>query len=862
MPGIGEADSLPHRRMLFATPLPRPLSPLVGRDVELADALAILRQPDIRLLTLTGPGGVGKTRLALAIAAAMQDELADGVAFVNLSTITDPDLVLPAIASALGLGTGDTAAPESRLIVALDNAEALLILDNVEQVIAAGPRLVPLLSACPGLTILVTSRMPLHVQGEQELAVPTLSAPKRGIQASLDEIAASDAVALFVQRAQAARRDFTLTPQTAPLVAEICTRLDGLPLAIELAAARTKLFSPAALRQRLADRMMLLTGGPRDLPARLQTMRDAIRWSVDLLTPQDQAAFRRLALFSGSFSLDVAMAVIEAPVGAGADGGVQVDATDAIANLIDHSLVLRDDSSAPEPRFRMLETIRAFGVDALRSSGDAPEIERRFVAAFAGLAATAAGELTGERQIVWLQRHDRNVANFRLALQIALDADDDVWQMGLGIASDLWRYWLIRGQIGEGARWLDRFLAQGRPTAPRALAEAMNNHGNLLLELGQLDLAGERYRASRSLYEQIGDREGIADELNNLGLVTMLQGEFAGARTILEQCLDLRRELGDRASLPTALSNLGDIAIFEERYDDAEHLNAEAYRIRKERGNVRGLAFSCHGLGLVAYYRGDDETAARWLEEGLAHAARIDDGYVRAILTVDQGMLAARQGRPMEALELTAGALHVLRQTGSLRMMAEALDNIVVVALATGHHALAARMLGAARALRDAHRIAFTTRTRKDFAMMSARLNQALGERRFVAEFDAGQEMDIDAMVDDVLVLLAEVRAARATAPAEELPVPVAEVPLMEVDAARLAALGLTRREREVLVLLVHGRSDKEIAESLSISPRTAMTHVGNVMGKLGVNRRTSAATIALRDRLVDPSAPIPSIQT
>ncbi|MGB3329473.1 MAG: tetratricopeptide repeat protein [Thermomicrobiales bacterium] len=848
---------LPSGMLVFGHPLPpirRPLSPIVGRRKEMETATDLLTQGDFRLLTLTGPGGVGKTRLSLEIAHHLRGVMTDGVVFIDLSPVEDARLVLPAIASSLGVPAGDTETLLPRLAQAIGDAHVLLVLDNLEQVIVAGVEIAGLLARCPHASALVTSRMPLRVQGEQELSVPTFTDP------SMDRVATNDAIELFVQRAQAARREFALTPETAPDVAEICARLDGLPLAIELAAARTKLFSPADLLHRLSDRMALLTGGPRDLPSRLQTMRDAIQWSYDLLSAEDQAAFRRLALFSGSFSLDVAMDVIEPPVADGAFPDLRIDTLDAIATLIDHSLVLRDDGPTPEARFRMLETIRAFGIDELRAHREAPEIERRMVRAFAIQVTDAAEALIGPEQTTWLQTHDRNVANFRLSLQLSLDAADPaLTRLGLGMASNLWRYWLIRGHISEGASWLERLLARVADVSAREMAEALNNHGNLLLELGQLDYARDRYERSKAQYESFGDREGIGDELNNLGLVRMLQGDFAEAKGILETCLAIRHELNDVSAMPTVLSNLGDIATIEERYDDAEQFNLEGYRIRKERGNLRGMACSCHALGLVAYYRGEHDAATAWFDEGTDYASQIDDAFVNAMLKVDRGMVAVRREHMMDAMELSASALHVLRQTGSLRMMAEAFDNIVAVSLATGHDRVAARLLGGTQAMRDEHGIAFTTRTRQDFAMVSARLTQALGEKHFVAEFDAGQAMDIDELVEEELGLLAALRAGGLPVTQDVSGSPVAK-PSVAVDEGRLDDLGLTRREREVLVFLVHGLSDKDIAERLSISPRTAMTHVGNVMGKLGVNRRASAATIALRDRLVDPAAPIPAI--
>ncbi|MGC4107405.1 MAG: LuxR C-terminal-related transcriptional regulator [Thermomicrobiales bacterium] len=840
----GEDDDQSRPRAFSVRPLPRPLSPLVGRNREIAEALMLLRRPEIRLLTLTGPGGVGKTRLSLAIAAELQDAFANGTIFVSLSALTDPELVLPAIATALGVSAGDSATLDTRLIAAIGDAECLLLLDNFEQVITAGPLLVPLLSACPRLTILITSRMPLHVQGEQEVSVPTLSAPIEGGKASLGEITASDAVELFVQRAQAARRDFALTPQTAPIVAEICARLDGLPLAIELAAARTKLFSPAALLQRLSDRMMLLTGGPRDLPSRLQTMRDAIQWSYDLLSGEDQAAFRRLALFSGSFSLDVAMEIAEDDT---------FDVLEGVSSLIDKSLVLRTDREDGTSRFRMLETIREFGLLQLHRAGEYPTASDRFLAYYAELARTSVLAMVGRDQTAWMQNLDDEIDNLRLAMEIALDQGEPGAAKGLQIASGLWRFWLSRGQISEGHDWLVRMLALPYPFPTNVEGEARNNLGNLNLELGHLELAREQYQLSRDLYESIGDALGIADELNNLGLVELLQARFDAARDYLEESLRVRRAAEDALGLPSTLSNLGDIAIVAEDLDTAERYFREGYNVRREIGNKRGLALSCHSLAFVSYYRGNIPDAYRWIDEGERYAHELQDAYAIAILQVDRSLMLIAEGQVEPALALQVSALRSLLKIGSQRMIAETLDAIAGTCIGIRRYAFGAQLLGKAHALRDDHAISISSRSRRDLQNLNGQLSHALGPA-FEDQFEHGRHDSGMAIYDEAFALLDDLRANGIP---NDIPA-VDPTLLPQVDEAALERFGITSREREVLSLLVQGMSDKEIADHLFISPRTAMTHVSKVLGKLGVNKRAAAASIAVRERLVDPAAPLP----
>ncbi|MGI8485365.1 MAG: tetratricopeptide repeat protein [Thermomicrobiales bacterium] len=839
--------------MLALRPLPRPLAALIGRQREVEEALDLLRQPDLRLLTFTGPGGVGKTRLALAVANGFRGELPDGIAFVNLAPITDPLLVAPSIAFALGMPPSDSAMMLARLAQAIGPQRVLLVIDNFEQVISAGVLLSQLLSQCPNLTALVTSRMPLRIRGEQEMAVPTFAIPSTRGAVVLTEIARNDAVTLFVQRAQASRRDFALTAHNAPVIVEICARLDGLPLAIELAAARMKIFSPQALLERLSDRMALLTGGARDLPARLQTMRDAIQWSYDLLSPQEQAIFRRLSVFRGPFPIESAMQLVGAQLGLPGRDDLVFDALEAISSLVDISLIGRIERENGEHRFRMLETIREFGTNKLRAAREESAIHQRFLTLYAALAHEASEGLMGSEQGQWMHHSDAEIANLRRAMEIAGDSEM-LGHEGLEIASGLWRYWLVRGQMAEGAVWLERMLEVADSVESELEANARNNLGNLYLDLGHLAQARPCYLRSHELFSRLDDLDGIADELNNLGLIELLQGNVADARRILTESLEIRRSLDDRFSLPATLCNLGDIATIEADYDGAERFFTEAYVIRKEAGNQRGLSFCCHGLGLVAHYRGDLDGAERWFQEGKDFALLSTDAYSTAVLQVDLGMVEAARLRLIPALELITTALHSVRQMGLRRMMSEALDGMAEAAILARRYELAARLLGGGEMLREEEAIAFTTRSRKDMEALSVKLRQWLGEEVFRNQFQEGRDHVHDTLFDEALGLLDDVRAeGEISDPGSMIGGEAAFV-----DGAAVQRLGLSNRERDILACLMHGLSDKEIADHFSISPRTAMNHVSNVITKLGVSRRGAAASVAFRDRLVDPAAPLP----
>ena len=478
-----------------STSLPTALTSFIGRTKEVEQVEALLA--DARLVTLTGPAGTGKTRLGLHVTERMADTFDHGVDFVSLASVTDPGLVASTIAQALDFEPPGAMSPMERLKRGLQNQDRLLVLDNFEQVAAAASVIAELLRACPRLRVLATSRVPLHVSGEQEVPVPPLDLPDALEGDDLDAVQAAPAVALFVERARAVDPDFALTSENAPAVAELCQRLDGLPLAIELAAARVKLLAPQALLTRLEGRLDLLTGGPRDHPERHQTLRHAIAWSYDLLDEAHRQLFRRLAVFVGGCTLEAIEAV-------GRDVPL-----DRVAALVDHSLLRREPGPEGEPRFSMLETIRAYGIEQLEQHGDLDTARRAHALYVLDVAEQAAGELTGADQAAWLNRLESEHGNLRVALRWALDQGEDATALRLGAA--LWRFWLVRGHLIEGRQWLETILAATDPSvAPMVRAQVLNAMGTFAHNQGDNREARNFLQDGLRLWRALDDEQGQA----------------------------------------------------------------------------------------------------------------------------------------------------------------------------------------------------------------------------------------------------------------------------------------------------------------------------------------------------------------
>jgi predicted ATPase len=666
--------------------LPLPLTPLVGREAELEQVSTLLR--GCRLLTLTGTAGAGKTRLAVESAHRLALRFPDGCRFVDLANLREAEQVIPAIAHALGIPDLPGIPPLDRLQQVMQDRSLLLVLDNFEQVASAAGEVRALLGLCEGLRVVVTSRAPLHVEGEQEMPLSALPVPDASTLDDPQRLLASDAVRLFVDRARAVRPDFQLGPDNARSVGELCVRLDGLPLAIELAAARTRIFSPQSLLRRLEERIDVLSQERGDRPDRHRTLRQSIEWSYDLLDARTQRVFRSLAVFRGGFTLEAAEAVC-------ASGS---DPVPAIEALLDHSLIQRRDEGA-EPRFRLLETLRAFAGECLQENEEQADVQRCHAAYMAGLAEAMEPSLTGPAQVEGFDRLAVEHENLQAALTWGKEQDPVV---AMRLCAALWRFWVARGHLREARSWLEHVVTRGAEQAdPILRARALSGAATVSHNHGDNQRARIWLQEALALHRGAGDRPGIAATLNHLSWVACETTRLERATALAEEALRLCGELADRRGQAVARNNLGWVAAYRGDGRDALRHHAAGLRIRRDIGDQRGAAYALINMavaerlcgeharaielldeadrileqiqdpllrgwslvnrGIVERDRGDDVTATRHLEEALRRWPEMANRSVRAVLLMELGEIHIRTGGREEGERMIQEALREWR---------------------------------------------------------------------------------------------------------------------------------------------------------------------------------------------------------
>ena len=714
--------------------LPIQLTSFIGREKEITEVRGAISGN--RLVTLTGPGGSGKTRLALEVASEMIEQFPDGVFFAALAPITDSGLVASTVAQSLGISEVAGRSILDSLKDYLQNKSLLLLLDNFEQVIAAAAVVADLLKAGAGTKILVTSREALRVSGEVEYFVPPLPLPNLTQLPSAESLSQYAAVELFVQRAQLVKPDFHITGDTAPAIAEICYRLDGLPLAIELAAARIKLLPPRAILSRLENRLEFLTGGARELPARQKTLRNAIAWSYDLLTEDEQRLFRQLSVFVGGCTLDAAEAV------SGDQQGYHL--LDQFGSLLDKSLLREVEGLSDEPRFTMLELLREFGLEQLSAKGEQESVRSRHANFFLALAEQAEAKLESGDQLDWINRMEQEHDNLRAALEWSKTAEE-ASELCLRLAGSLGLFWEARGYFSEGRERLSAILstdvARGRTAA----------HAKLLARASELAYRQSDYAAtvelaeeSLAIYRDVDDRQGIASVLIKLGNAATEAGDYETAAGYLEEALAIWQQLDDEHGTARALISLGWAALRPGDYELANARLEAALVISRELEDTRSIGFELSGLGEVALRQGDYDRATRLLEESLELRRQLGNKWGVGVSLGTLGWVAIREGDWERALARLGESLEVRQEIGDKGGSAWCIERLAEVAHAKGNPEKAVRLLSAAAALRISIGSVIDPADQPEYQNRRNALRQELSQERFALAWEEGRALKLE----------------------------------------------------------------------------------------------------------------------
>ncbi len=845
--------------------LPHPVSRFVGRTRQLAELTHLLTET--RLLTLIGPGGTGKTRLALQTAHGAVDRFPDGVWWIDLAPLSDATLVPHTVALAFNVREQPGKPIATTLAEHLLDHHLLLVLDNCEHLITAAAELVErLLRTCPGLHILATSREPLAVPGEVTFAVPPLSAPDPRLPYPLAELAAFESVQLLVERAREATLGFVLTEANAEAVTALCHSLDGLPLAIELAAARLRALSVEEVARRMDRRLQLLAGGSRTALPRHQTLRASMDWSHDLLSEFERVLFRRMSVFAGGCSLEAIETI-------GGDETTPVT-VDLLTQLVDKSLVVVDADSA---RYRMLETVREYALERLIAAGETERIRGQHRDFYLALAERAGPELRGPEQQIWHRRLETERDNLRVALEWSLSSEDA--GALLRLAGALWRFWNVRGPWHEGQQWLERALAMDQEAAPAAArAKAAFGAGVLAWWRDDDARASQLLEESRRLAEQLGDRRLAADVIRQMAVVASSRGEHDQARHLAETSLRLFEELDDRWGTAAASRLLGFRAAGSVGHHRSDRIDLDAgtrflersLALARELNDRRGIAWSLVGLGTILWEQGDWRKAAATCEEalalfrevgdragigetlmslaraygaggelaraqtlateGVAVAEEVGNPFLLALLFIVQARLAVDLRDVAGAEGLFRQALQLMHRIRNIDGVADCLDGLARASGARRKWKRAAALQGAAAALRKSSRTMIPDLMQLELDRLSTIVRAALGESAYARARDAAASMELHEIVSFALADLSQPRAV--------------------VDAGEPAEDLLTDRERQVAALVAQGSSNREIAGTFFLSERTVESHVQHILNKLGFRSRAQIAAWAVANRL------------